>query len=165
MAKGAGGVRYSHAKPSNDYKDFRAYSHDWKKTYFDNETGGYVVTEKDRIPKDKMADGKTKRPNDNEIKVFRKEQNMCKDLARTGHHIEHLNGEGKGKGNTYDIHFDGIPADLKSISSANNLARYVKHALKEQGAKIVIIRTEKHITGLHRMLKKLKERYDGRIMD
>ena len=46
---------------------------------------------------------------------------MCKDLARTGHHIEHLNGEGKGKGDTYDIHIDGVKADLKSVSSANNI--------------------------------------------
>ena len=44
MAKTLGGFY-----PSKDFKEFRSYSRDWEKTYFDHETGGFVVTFRERI--------------------------------------------------------------------------------------------------------------------
>lgn len=67
---------------------------------------------------------------------------MCIDLAEHGHKIEHLSDRGRMRGNTYDVHYDGRKADLKSTKSHNNIEKYVGHAVKEQGAKVVIIRIE-----------------------
>lgn len=134
MAKTSGGLRYSHAEPSDDYKEFRAYSRDWQKTYFDPDTGGFVVTHKERI------ESGNKSPNEHE--KFQKEQTMCKDLAEQGHKVEHLSDNGRKKGQTYDVNFDGEHADLKSVTSHNNIEKYVRHAVREQGAKTVIVRVE-----------------------
>ena len=134
MSKSVGGVRYSHSTPSADFKEFRAYSRDWEKTYFDHDTGGFVVTDKDRIASGQVS------PNEKE--KFIKEQEMCKDLAMAGHHIEHLSDKDRPKGQTYDIHYDGTRADLKSVGSHNNIEKYVRHAVKDQGAKTVIVRVE-----------------------
>lgn len=77
-----------------------------------------------------------------EWEKFEKEQTMCKDLANMGHKIEHLSDINRPKGETYDIHYDGEKADLKSVSSHNNIEKYVKHAVRDQGAKTVIVRIE-----------------------
>ncbi|MBD5270239.1 MAG: hypothetical protein HDS43_06445 [Bacteroides sp.] len=156
MAKSSGGVRSSHSKPSGDFKEFRAYSNDWKKTYFDHSSGGYVVTHKERI-----ESGST---SPNEKEKFEKEQSMCIDLAQAGHQIEHLSDNNRKKGNTYDIHFDGIKADLKSVGSHNNIEKYVRHAIRDQGAHAVIVRVEnsanrdKAIVALRNAQRKYKSR-------
>lgn len=134
MAKTSGGVRYSHSTPSKDYKEFRAFSRDWEKTYFDHHTGGYVVTNKERIESAKVSN--------NEREKFQKEQEMCRDLAQQGHKVEHLSDKNRPKGRTYDINYDGKKADLKSVGSHNNIEKYVKHAVREQGASTVIVRIE-----------------------
>lgn len=59
-----------------------------------------------------------------------------------GHKIEHLSDINRPKGETYDIHFDGEKADLKSVSSHNNIEKYVRHAVRDQGANTVIVRLE-----------------------
>lgn len=89
--------------------------------YFDPETGGYVVTHRDRIESGNSS------PNEKE--KFYKEQDMCKDLATAGHHIEHLSDKDRSKRRTYDIHMDGVRADLKSVSSANNIEKYTRKAV------------------------------------
>ena len=132
MAKGAGGVRYSHSKPSDDFKEFRAYSRDWEKTYFDHRTGGYVVTHKERIE----SGNESKQ----EKEKFQKEQDMCRDLAQQGHKVEHLSDKNRKKCQTYDVHYDGKKADLKSVNSHNNIEKHVRKAVREQGASTVIIR-------------------------
>ena len=158
MAKSYGGVRYSHAEPSQDFKDFRAYSHDWEKTYFDHETGGYVVTHRDRIESGNSS------PNEKE--KFNKEQDMCKDLAAAGHHIEHLSDKDRPKRHTYDIHMDGVRADLKSASSANNIEKYTRKAVKEQGAKVVVIRIENNanVPKVMAALRSAKRKYRCRVI-
>ena len=101
----------------------------WEYTYIAE--NGYVVTHKDRI----VEANKTKQ----EKKKYEKELNMCKILANIGHRIEHLSDKGREDNLTYDIKFDGIPADLKQIDGGpNNIVRYARKALKEQGAKAVI---------------------------
>lgn len=69
---------------------------------------------------------------------FDKEQHMCKVLARAGYDVRHISDVGGG----YDILLNGVPYDLKSTKSANNIARYAKHATKEQGAKGVVFEFE-----------------------
>ncbi|MCD8386271.1 MAG: hypothetical protein LUD17_05195 [Bacteroidales bacterium] len=156
--KSSGGVRYSHSKPSADFKEFRAYSREWEKTYFDHETGGYVVTHKDRIKSGKQSD--------NEWEKFMKEQDMAQDLAQQGHKVAHLSDLGRPKGQTYDILYDGKPADLKSVSSHNNIERYARHALRDQGAKIVIFRLETSVKQDKALiaLRGAKRKYKGRIV-
>ena len=134
MAKTSGGVRYSHSAPSQDFKEYRAYSRDWEKTYFDHETGGFVVTHRDRIETGHKAK--------QEREKFDKEQTMAKDLATLGHKIEHLSDKNRKPKRTYDITFDGTPAELKSVGSHNNVKDYIKHAVINQGAKAVIVRIE-----------------------
>lgn len=158
MAKSSGGLRYSHSKPSGDFKEFRAYSREWEKTYFDHSTGGYVVTHKERI--------KSGESSKQEFEKFKKEQEMCQDLAAQGHKIEHLSDTNRKKGQTYDIHYDGKKADLKSVSSHNNVKSYVKHAVKEQGASTVIVRIEEKAKKAEvvKALHSAKNRYGGRIL-
>lgn len=158
MAKTSGGVRYSHSSPGREYKEFRGYSRDWEKTYFDSETGGFLVTHKERIESAKQS------PNERE--KFDKEQSMCIDLANQGHKIEHLSDKGRKKGETYDIHLDGLKADLKSVSSHNNIEKYVRHAVRGQGAKVVIIRVENKANKKKVIdsLRNAKRKYGRRII-
>ncbi|MBD5281980.1 MAG: hypothetical protein HDS33_03015 [Bacteroides sp.] len=134
MAKTYGGVRYSHSKPSSDFKEFRAFSRDWEKTYFDHDTGGFVVTHHDRIESGNR--------NKQSKEVFEKEQEMCHDLAEQGHRLEHRSDKDRAKGDTYDVMYDGRKADLKSTKSHNNIEGYAEHAFRDQGAKVVIYRIE-----------------------
>ena len=158
MAKTSGGVRYSHSAPSQDFKEFRAYSRDWEKTYFDHQTGGYVVTNKERI--------KSAEVSSNEHEKFQKEQDMCLDLAQQGHKVEHLSDKNRPKGKTYDINYEGNKADLKSVGSHNNIEKYVKHAVREQGASTVIVRIEEKANKgkAVKALQDAKRKYGRRIL-
>lgn len=156
--KSVGGVRFSHSYPSEEYREFRSYSREWEKTYFNSKTGGYVVTHRERI-----QSGNVRKQ---EREKFDKEQSMAKDLARAGHKVEHLSDKDRKKGDTYDVRFDGQKADLKSVSSHNNIEKYVKHAVKEQGAKVVIVRVEdKADKGkVMKALRGAKRKYKRRII-
>lgn len=91
---------------------------------------------------------------------------MCIDLANQGHKIEHLSDKGRKKGETYDIHLDGLKADLKSVSSHNNIEKYVRHAVRGQGAKVVIIRVENKANKKKVIdsLRNAKRKYGRRII-
>ena len=120
-------------------------------------SGGYVVTEQERI-----AEGKI---NKQQQEVYRKEQTIAKDLARMGHHIEHLAENNRPVGERYDTLFDGVKADFKSTRSHNNIAKYGKKAFREQGADMVVYRLEEHTEGMLKELKNLKELFpDKRIV-
>ena len=128
----------------------------WEYSYM-HASGGYVVTEKERI-----AEGKI---NKQEQEVYRKEQTIAKDLARMGHHIEHLAENNRPVGERYDTLFDGVKADFKSTRSHNNIAKYGKKAFREQGADMVVYRLEEHTEGMLKELKNLKELFpDKRIV-
>ena len=128
------GIRYSHSHPSKEFKEYRSYGRYWEKTYFNNKTGGYVVTHEDRI--------KSAAKSKNAKKVFMKEQDMAHDLAEIGHKIAHKSDESLTKGRSYDVIMDGQPAELKSSKSHNHIEEYIRHAVKEQGAKLVVVRIE-----------------------
>ena len=128
----------------------------WEHSYVDT-SGGYVVTERERIEEGK----KSKQERD----VFVKEQTMAKDLAKMGHHIEHLAEHNRPKNDRYDTLFDGVKADLKSTKSHNNIAKYGKKAFRDQGADMVVFRLEEHAVDMLKELKNLKEIFpDKRIV-
>lgn len=137
MAKSYGGVRGS--GPGAVKKDphaveraeFKSYGEDWDKTYFDESTGGYVVTEQARL--DQAS--KSKQEKDK----YDKERHMCEVAAQNGMKVEHLK-DGPGEP---DARIEGELHDLKSTGSHNNMAKYAKHAVREQGAKGVFFELTK----------------------
>lgn len=67
---------------TSDLLSFYSYDSCWERTYYNDETGGYVVTSLMRI-----SEGiKSK----NNYSIFLKEQLMCLKLASFGFQIEHL---------------------------------------------------------------------------
>lgn len=105
------------------------YGDKYEKTFFDDKTGGYVVTEKERI----KTKGKASK---NDYLKYEKEKEMCKLFAKGGHSIVHLN-EVSGISSS-DVLFDGIKADLKRTKSPSNIFYYAKYAIRKQNAKIVL---------------------------
>lgn len=72
----------------------------------------------------------------NKWEVYQKEQAMCQTLAQNGYEVVHR--AGSGAGNTYDTTINGVKADLKRTGSHNNIQKYAKHAVREQGAQITV---------------------------
>lgn len=70
----------------------------------------------------------------NERKKFASELRTARVFALAGHKVEFTP---HGAAN-HDVYCDGIPADIKKLSSANNIVRHAKHAMRRQGAKIVL---------------------------
>ena len=91
---------------------------------------------------------------------------MCHDLAEAGHKIEHLSDKNRKPGYTYDIHYDGQKADLRSVSSHNNIEKHIRKAIKEQGAKVVILRIEDKAdrTKVMKALQNAKRKFGRRIV-
>ena len=127
----------------------------WEHSYI-SESSGYVVTERERI-----AEG---RRNSRERGIFAKEMAMSKFAADNGHHIIYLRGTDRTPGETYDIFFDGIPAELKSFSGTGAMIKQIKHALEEQGAKMVIVRLESEKPELMEMLLEARRKVEARIL-
>lgn len=128
----------------------------WEHSYIDA-SGGYIVTEHERIAESQVSK--------QALGVYRKEQDMARDLAKMGHQIEHLAENNRPKGDRYDTLFDGVKADFKSTKSNNNITKYGKKAFREQGADMVVYRLEEHAYGMLDELKKLKELFpDKRIV-
>ncbi len=122
----------------------------WEHSYIDA-SGGYVVTEHERIVESQVSK--------QELGVYRKEQDMARDLAKMGHKIVHLAEHNRPAGDRYDALFDGVKADFKSTKSHNNVVKYGEKALEEQGADMVIFRLEEHSSKMHWELQKLKKKF------
>jgi len=116
---------------------FSSYDSQWAKSYFDNDTGGYIVIERYRIVQSQRSK--------NEKEKFNKEYGMCMTLAKNGYFVEYL----IDKKDSYDIHLNGIRADLKKTGSHNNIVNYAKEAIRKQGASIVIFEFEKETEKIH----------------
>ena len=128
----------------------------WEHSYIDA-SGGYIVTEHERIAESQVSK--------QELGVYRKKQDMARDLAKQGHKIVHLAEHNRPVGDRYDTLFDGVKADFKSTRSHNNIAKYGKKAFREQGADMVVYRLEEHTEGMLKELKNLKELFpDKRIV-
>mgnify|MGYP004519988709 CR=1 FL=1 len=164
MAKGSGGVRANiyRDKKINDSKDiFDSYDEDkWTKSIFYRSSGGFLVTDKARETAGRL--------NKQEREKFDKEQRMCKKFASFGFQIEHL-GEIPGTGSADVrlvghaltrslVRINGQLADLKSTSSANNIVKYAKKAVRKQGADIVLFEFAARTTHIENTIRDLSAR-------
>lgn len=126
---------------SSSLRSFDAYDPDkWEKTAFYPKTGGYLVTERERI-----AEGKK---SNNNRGVFEAEQEVCKFFASKGFRIEHIS-EPHGikapdarlvKGKHSLIKVNGILAEIKTTKSVGNLVKYGTEAVNKKGAEMMIYR-------------------------
>ena len=105
---------------------------EWRKDFFSEATGGYLVTSWKRI-----EEALSKNEPD---KLF-VEHKMCMVFAKNGFKVKHFEDE-KANG-SFDVVIDDIRADLKKTKSTNNIMRYSKHAIKVQNAEIILIEFEK----------------------
>ncbi|MDR1129458.1 MAG: hypothetical protein LBK96_00570 [Prevotellaceae bacterium] len=123
------------------------YDSNWERAYFDEHNGGYLVIDKERIEHSKTSK--------NEKEKFDKEYGMSMVLAQNGYRIEMLK-ERSGISSS-DITINGINADLKCVSSHNNIVRDAKKAVRKQGAEIVVFEFEKETKEIYLELLKLKK--------
>ena len=137
-----------------DRKTFYSYDSGWEHTFYDERTGGFLVTQLAR---------KYKRMSKRDLETFRKEQRMGVKYASFGFQIEHLN-ELPGvsspdafvrRHGTTAIVVNGQLADFKSTKSANNIVNYAEHAIKDQGAQIVMFEFTERATGIVDKIKSL----------
>lgn len=127
---------------------------DWDKTYITS--SGFVVTQKKRIVEGKVSK--------NEIEKYNKELRMCKVLADNGFYVEFLKGGNRPKGETYDIIFNGVKADLKCITGGpGNIVKYTKKALEEQGGEAVVLELPSHDHKYYEKLAEARRKCIGRI--
>ena len=117
----------------------------YKRDYFDERTGGYLVIENQRIAQSKR--------NKQEKEKFEKEKGMCIVLAKNGYAVEYL----KDAQGSYDILLNGVPADLKKTASHNNMVKYAKKAADEQGAKVVVFEFSKMTHNIEKELYCIKK--------
>ena len=134
----------------------------WKKSYFDKDSGGYVAVEHERILHSKKSK--------NEKTKFKKEYDQCMVLAKNGQKIKFISDAGGG----FDIYLNDIAAELKRLSSHNNIVSEAKDAVRNKKAKLVVFEFEKESKAIYTELLKLKKmgisgRYwylgEGRIYD
>ncbi len=120
----------------------------WELSY--RSESGFVMTELERL----VESRKSKQA----IRIYEKEKNMCEVAADNGHIVEHLHGENRPKGETYDIMIDNVPADLKSTGSHNNIAKYARYAYKVQGAKSILFELIERGSRIANALKEAKRK-------
>ena len=159
--KGADGVPADLLKIFEEYDGNRA---DWRRNivvkerrkeyleregihkFFDENSGGYIVVDKQRQYKGNL--------NKQERAKYEKEYGMCEVLAKQGHKIE-LVEEPSTKA-FYDIMLDGKPAELKKLSSHNNIVKEAKKAVKGKGAEIVVFEFKHNTEEIQKQLLVLK---------
>lgn len=108
--------------------------------------GGLLLSSLDRIQEGRKSN--------NEKSKFKKEHDMCLNLAKHDYRIVYL----KTVEGSYDITINGIPADLKKLKSHNNILKKAEHAINEQKAKIVIYEFENFNSDILTRLSELKRK-------
>lgn len=139
-----------------DRKEFYSYDSSWEHTFFDETTGGFLVTQLARKYKDK---------NKNEEEIFRKEQEMGMKYASFGFQIEHLYETPGVSSPDVAIHrhgisvrINGVMADLKRLSSSNNIYKEGKDARYKKGADLILFEFTWHFSGALRSLELLSKK-------
>ena len=136
-----------------DFITFVSYDSCWERTFFDEITGGFLVTQLAR---------KYKPMSKNDRETFRKEQEMGIKFASFGFQIEHLNeipGQSspdasiRRHGTT--IRVNGKTADFKRLTSDNNIYREGKDARYKKKADLVMFEFTGRFGGIQRALYKL----------
>lgn len=140
--------------------EYLSYDSDiWQRTLFNEETGGYVVTEKLRIPADNAH------PNAKE--VFAKEQEMCKDLAGFGLGVKHLY-ERTGvaspdievaRGGHSIVEINGKTADLKALKNSNNIRKQAIDTFEtKKKAELIVFKFSEHDRKIPHEIEKLQKK-------
>jgi len=125
---------------------YNSYGDEWEKAYFDKDSGGFVVINKQRIIHSNTSK--------NEKAKFNKEFSMAIIFAKSGYKIELL--EEIPRIPSPDARINGILADLKKISSHNNIVKEAKSAINKQGAKIVLFEFNTETDKIHKEILKLQ---------
>lgn len=112
--------------------EYEALGNEWQKDYFNGNNGGFLATHKQRIEAGSA--------NKNERLKYKKEAGMCRVFAENGYRMEHQ-AEAPGVSSP-DVLIDGKPADLKRVSSHNNIVRHAVKAVKKQGAEEVLFQVD-----------------------
>ena len=127
-------------------QQYNSYGNEWKKIYFDKYSGGYVVSKKQRIEHSELSK--------NEKAKFDKELEMSLVYAKNGYKIELL--EEIPRIPSPDVKVNSILADLKKISSHNNIVKEAKRAINNQGAKILLFEFDTETDKIHKEILKLQ---------
>lgn len=131
----------------------------WQKTLFNQETGGYVVTELSRIPKENA--------NQNVKDVFEKEQGMCRDLAGFGFGVRHLyEAPGIGSadidipsGRHSIVQINGKTADLKALKNSNNIRKQAIDTFEiKKKADLIVFKFGEHDRKIPHEIEKLSKK-------
>lgn len=139
-------------RPASDvlksWDEFESLGMDWEKDYFNGTNGGYLATHLDRR--------KAAEASKNERQKYEKEEAMCRAFARAGYRVEHQ-AEQPGISSP-DILIDGLKADLKCVSSHNNVVKYARKAIEKQGAECVLFQIDNMTEQMRNELNALKRR-------
>ena len=120
---------------------------EWRKDYFNEENGGYLVTSWKRIAESVLK---------HEPEKLIVEHEMCLVFAKAGFKIRHREDE-KDEG-SFDVMINGKRADLKKTKSTNNIIRYSKHALRVQNADITLIEFEHWGTAFRNVVSEMSRK-------
>ena len=142
------------------------YSYDsgkWDYTFFDNNTGGYVVTELDRFVE--VVPDRNGAPISPSERDYQNEKEAAVWFAKRGFQIEHLANPGLHGGNPdanvlrdgANFRVNGIKADIKTLDTPKRFTRNVNRARGRNGAEIALVhiktrRTEKYENALKRII-------------
>lgn len=139
-------------RPAKDvlksWDEFESLGMDWEKDYFNGTNGGYLATHLDRR--------KAAEASKNERQKYEKEEAMCRAFAEGGYRVEHQ-AEQPGISSP-DILIDGLKADLKRVSSHNNVVKYARKAIEKQGAECVLFQIDNMTEQMRSELNALKRR-------
>lgn len=139
-------------RPASDvlksWDEFESLGMDWEKDYFNGTNGGFLATHQDRR--------KAAEASKNERQKYEKEEAMCRAFARAGYRVEHQ-AEQPGISSP-DILIDGLKADLKRVSSHNNVVKYARKAIEKQGAECVLFQIDNMTEQMRNELNALKRR-------
>lgn len=132
----------------NSWDEYEALGSEWKKDYFNGNNGGFLATHSQRIQAGSI--------NKNERQKYEKEAEMCKVFARSGYRVEHQ-AEIPGVSSP-DVLIDGKAADLKRVSSHNNMVRHAEKAVTKQGAEEVLFQFDNMTDKIREELGKIKKK-------
>lgn len=139
-------------RPAKDvlkaWDEYEALGSEYLKDYFNGNNGGYLVTHQDRR--------KAAETSKNERLKYEKEEGMCRIFAKCGYRVEHQ-AEHPGIPSP-DILIDGMKADLKRVSSHNNVVKYGRKAIEKQGAECVLFHIDRMTEQMRNELSALKRR-------
>lgn len=114
--------------------------------FFDERTGGYVIVNAGRY--EQRLKSKQEQLN------FDKEIEMSKVLATNGRRVILLDEDVRVS--SPDILLNGKTAELKKLSSHNNIVKEAKDAVRKKNAKVVVFEFKERTDAIWRELQKLR---------